>query len=294
MMRRGGTWQGVLLGAALLCSGGAIAGSHGTAKHDGASKSVGKPQVVLLFEAQGEDEAVRSRLSAQVQRSMRQKRVSAEPVDVSVAAPGATPGRAPGPIVASASGGVASASSGACPVSRRGGAVAPEAAGIGPDVRSGGCVAPEASRTAASVSTSSCHGEGCFGWRLRVARSSSTRCAGVGERSAGNSRSRSNRPSNALNTLAQRPQRTQPSDTLSWSCTTRNTVWQTGQRVARLMRKSCHAASGVQAPCAARLELARRAGANDQAASWHHDPAGPAIRIQPSSSSATSRRSHGA
>ena len=88
MMRRGGTWQGVLLGAALLCSGGAIAGSHGTAKHDGASKSVGKPQVVLLFEAQGEDEAVRSRLSAQVQRSMRQKRVSAEPVDVSVAAPG--------------------------------------------------------------------------------------------------------------------------------------------------------------------------------------------------------------
>ncbi len=88
MMRRGGTWQDVLLLAALLCSGGAKAGSHGATKHDGAGKATVKPQVVLLFEAQSEDEAVRGRLSAQVQRGMRQKRVSAEPVDVSVAAPG--------------------------------------------------------------------------------------------------------------------------------------------------------------------------------------------------------------
>jgi hypothetical protein len=87
----------------------------------------------------------------------------------------------------------------------------------------------------ARPSKSLSHGEGGLACRLRVARSSSTRCDGVGERSAGNSRSRSNNPSKALNTLAQRPQRTQPSDTLSWSCTTRNTVWQTGQRVARLI-----------------------------------------------------------
>jgi hypothetical protein len=107
-----------------------------------------------------------------------------------------------------------------------------------PGVRGAGCEAggeDDNSRARDEVSKSS--QDDVRGWRLRVARSSNTRCDGVGERSAGNSRSRSNSPSKALNTLAQRPQRTQPSETLSWSCTTRNTVWQTGQRVARLMRR---------------------------------------------------------
>ncbi|MEO6293953.1 MAG: hypothetical protein ABIO88_15180 [Burkholderiaceae bacterium] len=39
----------------------------------------------------------------------------------------------------------------------------------------------------------------------------------------------------ASNTSAQRPQRTQPLDTLSWSGTTLKTVSQAGQRVLRLM-----------------------------------------------------------
>ena len=64
------------------------------------------------------------------------------------------------------------------------------------------------------------------------------------DHSGGESRSRSNRPSSALKTSSQRPQRTQPSDTLSWSCTTRNTVPQEVHRVARLMPESCHAACG--------------------------------------------------
>src|SRR5204862_300299 len=60
---------------------------------------------------------------------------------------------------------------------------------------------------------------------------------------AGASRPRSNKPSSALKTALQRPQRTQPSETLSWSWTTRNAVPQEVQRVARLIAKSCHAAS---------------------------------------------------
>ena len=59
----------------------------------------------------------------------------------------------------------------------------------------------------------------------------------------GASRPRSNSPSSALKTSLQRPQRTQPSETLSWSWTTRNVVPQEVQRVARLIAKSCHAAS---------------------------------------------------
>ena len=53
-------------------------------------------------------------------------------------------------------------------------------------------------------------------------------------------RERSNKPSSALNTSWQWPQRTQPSETFSWSCTTRKTVPQEGQDVARLMPESCH------------------------------------------------------
>ena len=60
------------------------------------------------------------------------------------------------------------------------------------------------------------------------------------DQSGGASRSRSNSPSRALKTSSQRPQRTQPSDTFSWSCTTRKTVPQAVQRVARLMAESCH------------------------------------------------------
>ena len=52
--------------------------------------------------------------------------------------------------------------------------------------------------------------------------------------------SRSNRPSMALKTSWHLPQRTQPSETLSWSCTTRKTVPQLVHRVARLIAKSCH------------------------------------------------------
>ena len=55
--------------------------------------------------------------------------------------------------------------------------------------------------------------------------------------SGATSRSRSNRPSSALKTSLQRPHRTQPSETFNWSCTTRKTVPQALQRVARLMRR---------------------------------------------------------
>ena len=73
----------------------------------------------------------------------------------------------------------------------------------------------------------------------------------------------------ASNSASQRPQRTQPSATLSWSCTTRNTVSQAGQRVARVM---------PAAVSRRKRQAARRA----------------AIRIQPSSASATPSAHHGA
>ena len=78
------------------------------------------------------------------------------------------------------------------------------------------------------------------GGGARLATSGST---GSSCHSAGASRPRSKSPSRALKTALQRPQRTQPSETLSWSWTTRNAVPQEVQRVARLIAKSCHAAS---------------------------------------------------
>ena len=45
-----------------------------------------------------------------------------------------------------------------------------------------------------------------------------------------------NRCSSASKLDAQRPHRTQPEDTLSWSLTTRKAVPQAGQRVASVMR----------------------------------------------------------
>jgi hypothetical protein len=77
----------------------------------------------------------------------------------------------------------------------------------------------------------------------------------------------------ALNMLSQRPQRTQPSETLSWSGTTRNTVPQDGQRVARLIagRSASWSGGGKVQP-------------------WHW----AVIRIQPSSLSLISSASQGA
>ncbi len=70
----------------------------------------------------------------------------------------------------------------------------------------------------------------------------------------------STRFSEALNTSAQRPQRTQPAETRNWSGTTRNTVWHDGQREASL------AAGGVirarpQRPPTARA-IARPSGSS--------------------------------
>jgi hypothetical protein len=83
--------------------------------------------------------------------------------------------------------------------------------------------------------------------------------------------SRSSSARLALKTSEQRPQRTQPPDTLSWSRTTRNTVWQAGQRVASpeltLLSPGCSAGQAGMSP-------ARRGRCAH-------------IRTQPSSSSVT-------
>ena len=65
---------------------------------------------------------------------------------------------------------------------------------------------------------------------------------GVGA-DTGPSRLRSKRPSSALKTLPQRPHRTQPSDTLSWSSTTRKIVPHAVQRVAKLIEGDCRCAA---------------------------------------------------
>src|SRR5471032_3076079 len=57
--------------------------------------------------------------------------------------------------------------------------------------------------------------------------------------------SRSNSASMPWNTSWHWPQRTQPSETLSWSCTTRKIVPQAGQRVARLIPESYDAKRGI-------------------------------------------------
>ena len=88
MMGRGGILLGVLLSAALCGVGIGHAGSHGASRHEPVAKSVGRPQVVLLLSAPSQDEAQRGRLLNQVLRSLRGKKITAEPVDVSSAAPG--------------------------------------------------------------------------------------------------------------------------------------------------------------------------------------------------------------
>lgn len=85
--------------------------------------------------------------------------------------------------------------------------------------------------------------------------------------------------SSASKGVRQRPQRTQPEETRSWSLTTRNAVPQAGQRVASVMR-------GMMP-----RELLPAGGAGPFA-----QPAGrvAVIRIQPSSWSVTSRATQGA
>ena len=108
--------------------------------------------------------------------------------------------------------------------------------------------------------------------------------------------SRSNSASMPWNTSWHWPQRTQPSDTLSWSCTTRKIVPQAGQRVARLMAESYDAKRGItgranhdQIPHG--VQEIRRSGERRRT-----DQAGlrPVIRIQPSTVLATSSAIHGA
>src|SRR3954471_14057610 len=57
--------------------------------------------------------------------------------------------------------------------------------------------------------------------------------------------SRSNSASMPWKTSWHCPQRTQPSETLSWSCTTRKIVPQVGQRVARLILESYDARRAI-------------------------------------------------
>ena len=92
--------------------------------------------------------------------------------------------------------------------------------------------------------------------------------------------SMSNNTSAALNTLLQRPQRTQPSDACNWSSAARNTVPQAEQRVARVMGGACRVGDGLKDGLAA--------GCADQAGRC------AVIRIQPSSLSLTSSDSQGA
>ncbi|HNF96910.1 MAG TPA: PEGA domain-containing protein [Pseudomonadota bacterium] len=88
MMRRGGILLGALLSAVLFGPGAGRAGSHGSASHDSAGKSGGKPQVMLLLSAPSQDEASRGRLLHHVLRGLRGKKVTADPIDVSNAQPG--------------------------------------------------------------------------------------------------------------------------------------------------------------------------------------------------------------
>jgi len=105
--------------------------------------------------------------------------------------------------------------------------------------------------------------------------------------------SRSNSASMPWNTSWHWPQRTQPSETLSWSCTTRKIVPQAGQRVARLMPESYDAtrampgrrSKGSHTPPGMRSSPGVTA---DQAVLR------PVIKIHPSTVSATSSAIQGA
>ena len=122
---------------------------------------------------------------------------------------------------------------------------------------------------------------------VEAARAAARRAATAG------SLSRSNKASMPWKTSWHWPQRTQPSDTLSWSCTTRKIVPQAGQRVARLMSESYDADRGI--PCRANHdEIPHQVSRGATAAKRTQAGLRPTIKIQPSTVLATSSAIQGA
>lgn len=118
---------------------------------------------------------------------------------------------------------------------------------------------------------------------------------------AGDVASSSNSRCAPLKTSEQRPQRTQPSDTFNWSGTTRKTVPQAGQRVARLTASpsagAASAAAGGPMPArsSGRLAEALDGGRAGVGRPFHAAATrSPVIRIQPSCASPTCNASQGA
>lgn len=124
-------------------------------------------------------------------------------------------------------------------------------------------------------------GGGAAGWRA------ARRAAMAG------SLSRSNSASMPWNTSWHWPQRTQPSETLSWSCTTRKIVPQAGQRVARLMPESYDASRGIHRLVSegSHTPMGMR---SSPAVTPHQACLRPVIKIQPSTVLATASAIHGA